>query len=64
MTGTVVLSTSHVALHTWPVRHFFILDVFSCRDFDPETVERRLLRSFATFGTKLVNVDVDYPEED
>lgn len=63
VTGTVVLSTSHVALHTWPVRHFFILDVFSCRDFDPESVERELFKSFSTRGVKLTNVDVDYPDE-
>jgi len=35
-TGIVVISTSHVAIHTWELRKFFQLDVFSCKDFDGE----------------------------
>lgn len=44
VTGTVVLSTSHCAIHTWPAREkpFFVLDVYSCRDFDMNTVTRML----------------------
>lgn len=34
VTGVVVLSTSHCAIHTWPARSLFVLDVYSCRDFD------------------------------
>lgn len=33
-TGMVVISTSHVSIHTWTLRRFFQLDVFSCKDFD------------------------------
>ncbi len=36
VTGVAVLSTSHCAIHTWPLRSFFVMDVYSCRDFDPE----------------------------
>jgi S-adenosylmethionine decarboxylase len=34
VTGTVVIAESHIAIHTWPKRHYlhFVLD--SCRDFD------------------------------
>jgi S-adenosylmethionine decarboxylase len=39
VTGVVVLSTSHCAIHTWPLRSFFIMDIFSCRDFDASLVE-------------------------
>jgi S-adenosylmethionine/arginine decarboxylase-like enzyme len=28
------LSTSHVAIHTWPLRGEFHLDVYSCRTFE------------------------------
>ena len=34
VTGVCVLSTSHCSIHTWPLRPFFVMDVFSCRDFD------------------------------
>lgn len=33
VTGIVVLSTSHVAIHTWPHRGYAIIDLYSCRDF-------------------------------
>jgi S-adenosylmethionine/arginine decarboxylase-like enzyme len=33
-----ILSTSHIALHSWPECSAFTLDVFSCRDFAPERV--------------------------
>ncbi len=33
-----VLSTSHVALHTWPECSVFMLDVYSCRDFRDDVV--------------------------
>lgn len=36
LSGLLVLSTSHIALHGWPLRKLLIVDVFSCRDFDPE----------------------------
>ena len=35
VTGICVLSTSHCSIHTWPLRPFFVMDVYSCRDFDP-----------------------------
>lgn len=41
--GHVTLSTSHVfvfiALHTWPLRAEFKLDLYSCRDFEREEFE-------------------------
>lgn len=36
VTGIIVLSTSHCSIHTWPAREkpMFVLDVYSCRDFN------------------------------
>ena len=42
VTGVCVLSTSHCSIHTWPLRPFFVMDVYSCRDFDGVEVERHL----------------------
>jgi len=38
VTAVVILSTSHAAIHTWPLRQCFELDVYSCRDFEPGVV--------------------------
>src|SRR3989344_4633381 len=43
LAGYHTLSTSHVAIHTWPIRHGdkgeLHLDIYSCRDFDPKMVQ-------------------------
>lgn len=36
------LSTSHVAIHTWPLRGEFHLDIYSCREFSAENVLNKL----------------------
>lgn len=30
------ITTSHIAIHTWPLRRAFMLDVFSCKDFNED----------------------------
>ena len=42
-TGVCVLSTSHCAIHTWPLRNFFVMDIYSCRDFDPTEIRRMIV---------------------
>lgn len=45
VTGIVVLSTSHVAVHTWPHRGYLVLDLYSCRDFS----SRPVVKTFQTY---------------
>ena len=30
------ITTSHIAIHGWPLRRAVMMDVFSCRDFDAD----------------------------
>lgn len=46
LTGTVVLSTSHINIHTWPLRDRFSMDVFSCREYDEAAVQKFLWERF------------------
>lgn len=36
VTSVLVLSTSHIALHSWPLRERLEVDCYSCREFDPK----------------------------
>ena len=36
VTGTCIITTSHLSIHTWPLRHRFSLDAFSCKNFSKE----------------------------
>ena len=35
ISGVVVLSESHISIHTWPERQYAALDIFMCGDCDP-----------------------------
>ena len=56
VTGVCVLSTSHCAVHTWPLRPFFVMDIFSCRDFDASLVEKHLVNRLGAYDTQLTDV--------
>ena len=56
VTGVAVLSTSHVSIHTWPVRNFFVLDVYSCRDFESTTVLEVIESHFGKLNVRLTDV--------
>ena len=34
VSGIVLIAESHIALHTFPEKGFFTLDIFSCKEFD------------------------------
>lgn len=57
VTGVAVLSTSHCAIHTWPARDgFFVLDVYSCRDFVPDAVASVLVERLGARKLRMTDV--------
>jgi S-adenosylmethionine decarboxylase len=56
VTGVCVLSTSHCAIHTWPLRPYFVMDVFSCRDFDPSQVEQHLAAKLGAYDLQITDL--------
>jgi len=47
VTGVLVLSESHFAVHTYPEDNMVYLDIFCCSEtFDPEVAGRVILRIF------------------
>jgi S-adenosylmethionine decarboxylase len=44
----VIIATSHISLHLFPHRGMAMLDVFSCKEFDVETVVQLVERHFHT----------------
>jgi S-adenosylmethionine decarboxylase len=60
-TGMVVISTSHIAIHTWELRRFFQLDVFSCKDFDAPTALEYIYRTLGVDRASICEI-VRYDE--
>src|SRR3954464_1206733 len=56
VTGVCVLSTSHCAIHTWPLRSFFVMDIYSCRDFDPAIVGEFIATRLGAFKLKMTDL--------
>lgn len=56
VTGVCVLSTSHCSIHTWPLRPFFVMDVYSCRDFDTKLVEQHLRTNLEAYDLQVTDV--------
>ncbi len=56
VTGVCVLSTSHCSIHTWPLRPFFVMDVYSCRDFDARKVESHLVDLLGAYDLQVTDV--------
>lgn len=56
VTGVCVLSTSHCSIHTWPLRPFFVMDVYSCRDFDTAAVEAHLAKTLGAYDVQVTDV--------
>lgn len=56
VTGVAVLSTSHVAIHTWPHRGYAIIDIFSCRDFQSAAIVGVLEKVFAPLAIHITDL--------
>jgi S-adenosylmethionine decarboxylase len=63
VTGVVVLSTSHVAIHTWPHRGYANIDVYSCRNFDDDAIVRVAGQVYGYHALKLddLSYSLDLP---
>ncbi len=49
VSGVVVISESHLAIHTWPEHNFAAVDIFTCGDdVDPMAAHRHLAEVFKT----------------
>ena len=46
VTGFILLEESHVSIHSWPEHQFAAVDIFSCKPFDAEKIQKLLMSSF------------------
>lgn len=48
VTGILVLSTSHISIHTWPEERYASLDFYTCGNQDPIDQVESLLKGLST----------------
>lgn len=61
ITGSCIISTSHMALHAWPLRRFFSMDVFSCKEFDTGRAMNVIAESLGLASVNVLNIDRTKP---
>ena len=53
LSGFVIIATSHVSLHAWPIYGMVNMDIFSCEVFDREAVLRFAMQRFQTSDVEI-----------
>jgi len=62
-TGTCVISTSHIAIHTWTLRKFMSIDIYSCKEFNVEKAIELIDMIFGLENYKITVIDRLCPYE-
>ncbi len=62
ISGFVLIAESHISIHTFPDRCYVNIDIFSCKDFDPEQAINDLkdIFEFDKLDTHLLNRGLEY----
>ncbi len=55
VTGVIIISWSHFAIHTWPEAEYVALDILTCGEMDPEITIADLKHAF---NAQEVNVKI------
>lgn len=46
ISGFILIAESHISIHTFPERCYINIDIFSCKEFDPEQAIREFQQQF------------------
>ena len=57
VTGVVMLSESHISIHTWPEHGFAALDIFMCGQARPESALQYVRQALCPVDAQVTNVD-------
>jgi S-adenosylmethionine decarboxylase len=64
VTGLLLLSTSHMSIHTWPEESYASIDFYTCGNHDPITQVEFLLKGLSTKKAMIYSIarGVTYPQ--
>ncbi len=57
ITGTVIIAESHISIHTFPIKSYAFMDIFSCKPFDVESAKLLCVDLFECKDPEIVVVD-------
>lgn len=65
LSGVVLIAESHISIHTFPLKQYLSLDIFSCKTFDSDKAIRFIIDMFGLTKTeiKLLNRGSEFPKD-
>lgn len=57
VTGAVIIAESHLTFHSFTRKDYFFFDLFSCKDFDVDTVIQEVIDAFEVKHPEIHRVD-------
>ncbi|MEW6741437.1 MAG: adenosylmethionine decarboxylase [Planctomycetota bacterium] len=63
VSGTVVISESHLSVHTWPENGYVAIDIYTCGGLDPRPGFRYLARALKAKNCRLQEILRGLPED-
>ena len=64
VSGFVLLAESHISIHSFPERAYINIDIFSCKDFDPEQALKGLEEKFGLANVRSYILNRPHPNID
>lgn len=52
ISGIIIIKESHISIHTWPRHNFLTMDIYSCKDFNPDKVISFCVDKFSVYKYK------------
>lgn len=63
VSGTIVISESHLSIHTWPEYSYVAVDIYTCGGLDPHLGFRHLERRLGASDNRVQEILRGLPEE-
>ncbi|MBI4620462.1 MAG: adenosylmethionine decarboxylase [Desulfobacterales bacterium] len=65
LSGVVLIAESHISIHTFPLKQYLSLDIFSCKTFDSDNAIHLIKDMFCLTKTevKLLNRGLEFPRD-
>lgn len=63
VTGYCLITTSHISIHTWPLRRRFCLDIFSCKQFDRDAAVAEIERALGVSDVSVTWIERRWPAD-
>jgi len=65
LSGVVLIAESHISIHTFPLKQYLSLDIFSCKTFDSDNAIRFIKDMFGLTKTEtnLLNRGSEFPRD-